>query len=68
MKIGAVKKLMLAAALAASATALVACSALARPQATPEGIVFTFEAPGASRVTVAGEFNTWAPAKNTPAS
>ncbi len=35
------------------------------PKATPEGIVFTFEAPGAKRVTIAGEFNSWSP-ESTP--
>ncbi len=34
------------------------------PRATPEGIVFTFEAPDAADVTIAGEFNGWSPTKD----
>jgi alpha-amylase/alpha-mannosidase (GH57 family) len=33
----------------------------AGPRSTPEGIVFTFEAPGAGQVYIAGEFNNWVP-------
>ncbi len=36
----------------------------ARPVATRDGILFAFDAPGASQVFVAGDFNAWAPAKD----
>jgi alpha-amylase/alpha-mannosidase (GH57 family) len=48
--------------LAGVLAALVWSSALGRPAATAEGVLFTFDAPGAERVTIAGEFNAWAPA------
>ncbi len=34
------------------------------PRATPEGIVFSFEARGAGVVYIAGEFNAWAPTRD----
>ncbi|MBN2319205.1 MAG: AAA family ATPase [Acidobacteria bacterium] len=34
------------------------------PVSTPEGVLFTLEAPEAQRVQIAGDFNSWAPAGN----
>jgi chromosome partitioning protein len=35
----------------------------AAPEVTPEGVVFTVEAPNAAQVQVAGDFNDWKPAR-----
>ncbi len=35
----------------------------APPEVTPEGVVFTVEAPNAAQVQVAGDFNDWKPAR-----
>ncbi|MFZ1947727.1 MAG: glucodextranase DOMON-like domain-containing protein [bacterium] len=40
---------------------MVAPRAEARPRATPEGVVFTFDAPAAGQVTLSGSFNSWSP-------
>jgi alpha-amylase/alpha-mannosidase (GH57 family) len=50
--------------LAVVSAALIWSSVFARPTATAEGVLFTFDAPGAERVTIAGEFNSWAPARD----
>jgi chromosome partitioning protein len=47
--------------LAAEAVASAAASAARAPVVTPEGVVFTVEAPDASRVVLAGDFNGWNP-------
>ncbi len=31
------------------------------PQATPEGVLFSFSAPAAKNVSIAGNFNRWSP-------
>jgi alpha-amylase/alpha-mannosidase (GH57 family) len=54
-------------ALAVLVTALVPTWADARPVAAPDGIVFTLDAPGASQVYIAGEFNGWAPTRDVMA-
>jgi alpha-amylase/alpha-mannosidase (GH57 family) len=40
---------------------LVSLGAEARPRATPEGVLFTLDAPGAAQVALAGSFNNWSP-------
>ena len=36
----------------------------AAPVSTEEGVLFTFQAPEAQRVQIAGDFNSWEPAEN----
>jgi len=47
-----------------TAVVLVTLQAAALPTATPAGVRFTLDAPGAASVFLAGAFNSWAPAKD----
>lgn len=40
---------------------------MAQPTATPEGVRFTYDAPNAGKVNLAGEFNSWSTSANSMA-